>query len=285
MEAIGLDFSRPLALVLLLVLVPATVYLSRTSVALLRPRRRRLSLSLRIILLTLVVLALAGLGVARAAEKLSVVFLVDRSDSVSATERAAQAAYLQSAITGMKEGDTAGVVAFGADALVDRPPTGDKTPPDLASKPEPAYTNIADAIRLGLSILPSDSARRIVLLSDGKENLGSAEWAARLAGANGVPVDVVSLPSLSGPEVWLAGLTAPSSVREGEHVSLEVDVSATADTTATLTILMDGASITTQPVALVRGSNKFVQQLPPAVPGFHTYSATLDAPPGSDTRS
>lgn len=284
MEAIGLDFSRPLALLLLLVLVPATLYLSRTSVALLRPRRRRLSLSLRLILIALLVLALAGLGVARAADKLSVVFLVDRSDSVSATERAAQAAYLQSAISGMKEGDTAGVLAFGADALVDRPPSSDKTPPDLTSKPGPAYTNIADAIRLGLSILPSDSARRMVLLSDGKENLGSAEWAARLAGANGVPVDVVSLPSLSGPEVWLAGLSAPSSVREGEHVSLEVSVSATADTTATLTILMDGAPITTQPVALVRGSNKFVQQLSPAARGFHTYSATVDAPPGSDTR-
>ena len=124
----------------------------------------------------------------------------------------------------------------------------------------------------------------MALLSDGKENLGSAEWAARLAGANGVPVDVVSLPSLSGPEVWLAGLAAPSSVREGEHVSLEVSVSATADTTATLTILMDGAPITIQPVSLVRGSNKFVQQLPPAVRGFHTYSATVDAQPGSDTR-
>ncbi|MEP6774321.1 MAG: VWA domain-containing protein, partial [Chloroflexota bacterium] len=199
-------------------------------------------------------------------------------------ERAAQVAYLQSAISGMKEGDTAGVVAFGADALVDRPPTSDKTPPDLASKPQPAYTNIADAIRLGLSILPSDSARRMVLLSDGKENLGSAEWAARLAGANGVPVDVVSLPSQSGPEVWLAGLSAPSSVREGEHVSLEVSVSATTDITATLTILMDGASITTQAVALVRGSNTFVRQLPPATRGFHTYSAAVDAPPGSDTR-
>ena len=53
-----------------------------------------MSLSLRIILLTLLVLALAGLGVARAADKLSVVFLVDRSDSVSATQRAAQAAVL-----------------------------------------------------------------------------------------------------------------------------------------------------------------------------------------------
>ena len=191
---------------------------------------------------------------------------------------------MQFAISGMKEGDTAGVVAFAADALVDRPPASDKTPPDLASKPQPAYTNIADAIRLGLSILPSDSARQDRPSIRWERNLGSAEWAARLAGANGVPVDVVSLPSLTGPEVWLASLTAPSSVREGEHVSLEVNVSASADTTATLTILMDGAPITTQAVALVRGSNKFVQQLPPATRGFHTYSAAVDAPPGSDTR-
>ncbi|HST04396.1 MAG TPA: VWA domain-containing protein, partial [Chloroflexia bacterium] len=246
--------------------------------------RRRVSLALRILLITLLVLAVAGLGVARAADRLSVVFLVDRSDSVSATARAAQADYVQSAIADMKEGDSAGVVAFGADALVDRPPTTDKTPPDLASKPGPAYTNIADAIRLGLSILPSDSARRMVLLSDGKENLGSAEWAARLAGANGVPLDIISLSSLSGPEVWLDGLSAPASVREGEHVSLEVSVSASLDTTATLTILMDGAPITTQAVDLVSGSNKFVQQLPPAVRGFHTYSASVDAPVGADTR-
>jgi Mg-chelatase subunit ChlD len=284
MEAIGLDFSRPLALLLLVVLVPATIYLSRTSMALLRPRRRRLSLSLRILLITLLVLALAGTGIARASDNLSVVFLVDRSDSISAAQRAAQASYLRSAISSMPQGDTAGVVAFGADALVDRPPIHDKTPPDLASRPGPAYTNIADAIRLGLSILPSGSARRLVLLSDGKENLSSAEWAARLAAANGVPIDTLPLPSISGPEVWLDGLTAPASAREGEHVSLEVSVSATADTTATLTILADGTPVTTQSVALVRGSNKFVQQLPPTVPGFHTYSASVDAPPGSDTR-
>ena len=58
------------------------VYLSRTSMAMLRPRRRAFSLGLRVALITLLVLALAGTGVVRAADRLSVVFLLDRSDSV-----------------------------------------------------------------------------------------------------------------------------------------------------------------------------------------------------------
>ncbi len=284
MDAVGLSLARPLALLFLLALVPLAVYLSRTSMALMRPRRRRWSLALRIALITLLVLALSGLSVVRAADRLSVVFLVDRSDSISAEARALQAQYINSAIEGMKEGDAAGVVVFGADALVDRPVTTDHSPPDLVSKPIPTYSNVEDTIRLGLSILPSDTARRLVLLSDGKENLGSAEWAARLAAANGVPLDVVPLSSESGPEVWLDNLSAPSPVREGESVSLEVSVDSSTDTTTTLTLYEDGLPITSQAVTLVSGTNKFVQQLPPATRGFHTYSATVDSPQGADTR-
>ena len=284
MDAVGLGLARPFALLLLLLLVPAAVYLSRTSMALMRARRRRWSLALRIIIITLLVLALSGLGVVRAADRLSVVFLVDRSDSISAEARSLQADYVNTAIETMREGDSAGVVVFGAEALVDRPVTPETSPPDLVSRPVATYSNIEEAIRLGLSILPSDTARRLVLLSDGKENLGSAEWAGRLASANGVPLDVLPLASESGPEVWMDGLSAPSPVREGERVSLEISVASSTDTTATLTLLMDGLPLTTQTVSLVRGANTFVQQLPPATRGFHAYSATVDAPQEADTR-
>lgn len=215
---------------------------------------------------------------------MSVVFLVDRSDSVSSDGRLAQSQYINDAIGGMKEGDQAGVVAFGADALIDRPVSGETSPPDLASKPTETYSDIEEAIRLGLSILPSDTARRIVLLSDGKENIGNAEWAARLAAANGVPLDVIPLTQASGPEVWMDGLSAPSPVREGERVSLEVSIASSTDTTSTLTLYMDGTPIAAQQVSLVRGTNKFVQQLSPATRGFHTYYATVEAPQGADTR-
>lgn len=281
----GLSFSRPVALLLLLLLVPLTVYLSRTSLAFLRRGVRRWSLGLRLAIVALLVLSLAGTGIVRADQRLSVVYLLDRSDSVSADAQAQQAEYVSRAIADLREGDQAGVVVFGSDALVDRPVLPDKAAPDLASAPSTTYSNLADALRLGLAVAPGDTARRLVLLSDGRENLGSAEWAARLAGANGVPVDVVSLPSASGPEVWVESLRAPSPVRENERVSLQLGISSSVDTTATLLISVDGTALSTQEVRLVRGTNSYVQTLPPATRGFHTYSVQVVAPAGVDTRS
>ncbi|MDQ5823812.1 MAG: VWA domain-containing protein [Chloroflexota bacterium] len=281
----GLSFSRPLALLLLLLLVPLTVYLSRTSLAFLRRGARRWSLGLRLAIVVLLVLSLAGVGITRADQRLSVVYLLDRSDSVSAEAQAQQAAYVSQAISELREGDAAGVVVFGSEALVDRPVVPDKTIPDLASAPSTTYSNLAEALRLGLAVAPGDTARRMVLLSDGRENLGSAEWSARLAGANGVAIDVVPLPSASGPEVWVESLRAPSPVRENERVALQLGISSSVDTTATLLISVDGTPLSTQEIRLVRGTNSYVQNLPPAVRGFHTYSAQVVAPTGTDTRS
>lgn len=282
---VGFSFTRPWALLLLLLLVPLAVYLSRTSLALLRRNRRRFSLGLRTLIITLLVVALSGLEVVNASDRLSVVFLLDRSDSVSAAQKAQQEQYVAEALNKMGPGDGAGVVVFGADALVDRPVTSDKAPPDLASSPATTYSNLADAIRLGLAVAPADSARRLVLLSDGRENVGSAEWATRLAAANGVALDVVPLSSVAGPEVWVDGLLAPTTVRENERTSLQIAIRSSVDTTSTLTIFMDGSPINTQEVRLAKGANNFVQSLPPVPRGFHTYTAQVIPPGGTDTRS
>lgn len=269
---------------LLLVLAPVTVYLTRTSLAFLPRGARRWSLGLRLVIIALAVAALSGVGVVRADQRLSVVFLLDRSGSVSTQEQAAQTAYVREAVAALKPGDQAGVVAFGANALVDRPVLPDKTPPDLQSAPATTYTNIDDALRLGLAVAPADTSRRLVLLSDGRENLGNAEWAARMSAAGGVPIDIVPLPIESGPEVWVNSLKAPSPVRENERVSLEIGITSSTDTTATLLLSVDGNALGSQAVSLTRGANSFVQSLPPIAKGFHTYSAQLVVPPGADTR-
>lgn len=281
---VGLSFLRPEALLLLLLLVPLAIYLSRTGQSPLRPGVRRFSLGLRVALIVLLVLALSGVSVVRAADRLSVVFLVDHSDSIAAAQKALQAGYLRNAIAGMGDTDQAGVVVFGADALVDRPVLPDKSPPDLTSAPSTTFSNIGDAIRLGLASAPQDTARRLVLLSDGRENAGSAELSARLAAANGVPVDVVPLSSLKGPEIYLDGLSAPSTARENDQIPLQVRVQSSTDTTATLTLFMDGEALNTQSVSLTRGANSFVQDISRATKGFHTYTAQIVPQVGTDTR-
>lgn len=281
----GINFTRPESLALLLVLIPLAVYMARASMALLRRGARHLSLVLRLAIILLLVLSLSDVSLIHSADRLSVVFLLDRSDSVSADNRALQAQYVSQSIAGMKSNDSAGVVVFGSDALVDRPVLPDKTPPDLASAPASIYTNMADALRLGLAVAPADTARRLVLLSDGRENAGSAELAARLAAAHGIPVDVVPLSSKLGPEVWLDSLKAPSPVREGERVSLQMSISSSTDTTATLMLSMDGTALLSQPIGLIKGTNTFVQNLPPAVKGFHSYTSQIVPSQLADTRS
>lgn len=240
-------------------------------------------MGLRIAIITLLVLSLSGPGITTAINRLSVVFLLDHSASVGTEEQAQQVAFVHDAIDALGEDDSAGVVVFGADALVDRPVLPDKTLPDLASTPIRSYTNLAGAIRLGLAMMPAGTARRMVLLSDGRENLGDAEEATRLAAAHGVALDVVSLARESGPDVWVEGLKAPSPVRENERVSLQVSISSSTNTTSTLLLLMDGTPLATQEVNLTRGENTFVQDLPPVSRGFHQFEARVVPPAGSDT--
>jgi Mg-chelatase subunit ChlD len=278
----GLSLARPEALLLLVVLVLLAVYLSRTSMALLRRGRRRWSLGLRVAIITLLVFSLSGLEIITSTDRLSVVYLLDHSDSTGIVGEAQQAAFVRDALDKLRDGDEAGIVVFGGDALVDRPVLPDKTPPDLASAPLRGYTNLADAIRLGLAMMPGDTARRLVLLSDGRENLGDAEGAARLAAAHGVSLDVVSLARQGGPDVWVESLKAPSPVRENERVSLQISISSSTDTTSTLLLLMDGTPIGTQEVSLTRGDNTFVQDLPPAATGFHQFEARVISPAGVD---
>src|SRR5579859_3869551 len=194
-----MTFSNPLALLLLLS-IPYFAWLGWPRVAH-RRRRDLTSLSIRLVIVTLLVLGLAGLQTAQAADKLSVVFLIDESDSVDTATRADAEKYVRDAMAAMGPNDRAGVVVFGSNALIESPVSSVKDLGPITSVPVRLNTNIVQAIHLGLAMLPGDSARRLVILSDGGENLGSAIEAAKLAEATNVEIDVIPLTHQTGPEI------------------------------------------------------------------------------------
>ncbi|MDT8305653.1 MAG: vWA domain-containing protein, partial [Anaerolineae bacterium] len=190
-------FSTPLALLLLLTL-PYFVWLARPRLA--RARWRDLgSVAVRLLILLLLTLSLAGAQMVRAADELAVVFLVDASDSMSAEQLAAAESYVQEAVASMGRTDQAGVVLFGANALVERPLSGLAELAPFRSAPLRLQTDMAGAIRLGMALFPAGSARRLVILSDGVATSGDTLQAARLAAAAGITIDYVPL-TRSGAE-------------------------------------------------------------------------------------
>src|SRR4051812_21251829 len=115
---LGINFTQPWGL-LALALVPLAWLIGRHSVAALPRGRRRASHVVRSLLIGLLALALAGMQIIQAVDTLSVVFLLDRSDSISPAQQTAGAEFVRQAIAGMTDKDRAGVIAFGADALVE----------------------------------------------------------------------------------------------------------------------------------------------------------------------
>lgn len=272
-----MTFSFPLALLLLL-LIPLVIYIGRPRVTF-RRGRDLASLILRVTIFTLLILALAGAQAAQAADKLAVVFLVDMSDSVGGTDR--QVEFIREALQAMRPDDEAAVVAFGANALVERPMSSVREITPIRSTPLTGNTDLQEAISLGLALFPSDAAKRIVILSDGLQTVGDAEIAARRAAATGVQISFVPLTRDRAPEVLLNDVRVPTSVGAGQLFDLSLTVTAEAATPAAITVFAGGAIIHREDVSLRAGVNHFALTLQSGESGFRDFRVQVD-PVGSD---
>ena len=241
------------------------------------PARRRItSLVLRLALVGCLVLSLAGIRLALPSDRLSVVFLLDASASMLDATSGQLVDWARASVRDMPEGDTAGVVVFGANALVDRLPSelDELAPP--ASRPVAGASDVAGAVRLAAAILPAGTQQRMVLLSDGNDTSGEAADAIAAAAARGIRLDVVTPADATAAEVLLDALDAPSGARVGETIDLVARVRSTIATGATLRLLADGATVATRELDLEPGVTTIPFSVTAGDSGFHVFRAVIE---------
>lgn len=275
------SFVQPQHLWLLLLLIPLIGLALAYPDALRRrtaPWRFWLSLGLRTLIFGALVFALAGAQWVRKAPATTTVFVIDSSDSVSPNARAQAEQYVKDALTTMASGDRAAVIVFGTEPLVERAPSDSQQLVRLVVAPPSNYTDIERALQLALAVLPSETRKRVVLLSDGGENRGRALDAAAVARAAGVPIETVSL--LGPPpadDVILEAIEAPANVRESQAIRITIQAQASNATTARLRLLLDRQVVLDTMVDLVAGSNRIPVTVPAPPTGFHAWEARLEA--------
>lgn len=267
-------FTVPLALLLLGVIL-VFVYLGWPARGYGR-WRETLSLALRVVIALCLVLALAGLELVRASSDLAVVFLLDRSDSLSPAAQAEAVELVRQAMAGMRADDQAAVVAFGADALVERPMRPGSELGEITSAPLTTGTDLAKAIRLGLALFPPQTARRMVLISDGAATQGNASAAAQLAAAGGVQILALPLASEPEAEVRLTAVETPERLRVGDNFSLNLTIEASAATTAAVRVLAGDEVVYQGEHTLQRGEQSFSLPLTAGETGFIRYRVQIE---------
>ncbi len=240
----------------LLLLVPLSIALGLTGKSKINRARLWSALIARTILMAAIILALSGIQLRLRSNLLTTVFILDASDSIPPAEQSRGESIISQSIQAMPTGDKAAVVVFGEDALVERLASDDRFLTGLASTPITLRTNIAGAMQLAQAILPGEGAKRLVLFSDGRENLGEAVEQAELAASQDIELLYVPLGGPEGEvEVLIDNLTVPAEVRQGEDFSLTASIQSSAPVNATLRVFENDNLVQSREIRLQTGSN------------------------------
>src|SRR5205823_7394018 len=101
-------------------------------------------------------------------------------------------------------------------------------------------TDLEYAIRDGAASLPAGMVPRLLLVSDGNENLGSVARAIWQAQQLGVPIDTVALSGRPKPGLVLESVAFPSQVFSNKRFPIEVTLASPPAAKANVAMMAEG---------------------------------------------
>ena len=116
----------------------------------------------------------------------------------------------------MKNEDQAGLIVFGKQPSLETSLLNNFESAIIRSDVNPNYTNIYEALQLAIGKFPQQGNNKIVVFSDGNENIQRSEDMANLAGSLGVEIYPVPMMTwFDKNETFIQSLETPP------HVALE----------------------------------------------------------------
>ncbi|MFO0836914.1 MAG: VWA domain-containing protein [Phycisphaerae bacterium] len=275
----------------LLAVVPLVILVARRSLAGLGPIRQPLAVALRCGVIALLALALAGPERVRVTDDQTAVFVLDHSASVPRDQQQAAFNFVKRAAREIRPGkDRVALMTFDGAPTVEQLASDGLRVDRLGAGSKPYQTNLAGALRMAMALFPPDTARRVVLLSDGNENIGQALEDADAYAAAGVPIDVTPLRYEHQKEMLIERLTAPASAKLDETVNLGLIIRSQSPASARVLLYQNDQLVDLDPssaqagypVTLDAGHNRFTIPVPLRQPGAHRFRAVLEPERAAD---
>jgi len=222
-----------------------------------RRSARRQALGLKTAAFVCIVLALSGPRVVVYQTKVALAVLADTSASVSPEDLARESAIANAVERGAGRHWTRLIPFARATRMV-----------SLEEKSKDGWqlrhtagaagrgTDLENAIRDGAAALPAGMVPRLLLISDGNENLGSVARAIWQARQLGLPIDTVALAGRPKPGLRLESVTVPGQVFSGERFPIDVAVEAPGAAHARVELTAEGKTIGASDVQLAAGMNR-----------------------------
>lgn len=265
----GLEMERYWALLLIPAGILAVWLIDRRYSLRKATLKRRVTRGMRILLLTVLALAIVGPSVLLASGETARWVLLDASDSAKSQRAAAESRVAQQ-LASLPKGETAGVIAFGANAMVETPLGSSPNFTGLHTQISGEKSDLDYALRLAAALTPS-GAGGITVVADSRAKVSQAT--AEMLRSQGVKVDALVLSSAQGADAQVSELIAPAELRQGQSIPLTAVLDANEDMTGTLVLYQNGEATATREVTLKKGENRFAFSDTAAKTGVVTYEA------------
>src|SRR6266849_10898946 len=222
-----------------------------------RNSARRAALCLKAAGLAAVLIALAEPRVETYESKVAAGIMVDTSASLTAQDLA-RASEISAQIEAARGSRWSRVIPFARSARNVGPAEHDGSwKLQYTSGDAGRATNLEAALRDGAASLPAGLVPRLVLISDGNENLGSVVRGAWQARELGIPIDTFPLAGRPKPNLRLESMSLPAQVFSGERFPIDISLSSPKRATANVEIAAEGKPLGSSRVEIEPGLNHF----------------------------
>jgi Mg-chelatase subunit ChlD len=244
-----MSFDHPWLLLLVLFPVGWAVWEWRES-------SRRLALILKASAFALIALALAGPRLTVFQSKVAVLVLADTSASIPPEDLRRESA-ISNEVERVRGRHWTKVVPFARSTRMLAAQERGKQGLQLAHTAGEAGrgTDLETAIRDGVAALPSGMVPRLLLISDGNENLGSVARGMWQASQLSVPVDTIALGGKPRPGLRLESVSIPGQVFNGERFAIDVGLESPRAAEAQVELTAEGKVIGSSQASLGAGMN------------------------------
>lgn len=279
----AINILRPYVLVLIPIFIFFIIYTSK-KLKRMYYIRRRLILILRNTVFILLVLAMAGVSIGFDARNTTTIFVADSSYSMESYKLNGEA-FINNALERKPSRDYAGVISFGKDSQIEAFPSREHGVLAIENEPDGSYTNMESGLTAAISLLSNSTKKRIVLITDGKENTGNSLKLAPTIRKMGIDFKVYKVESQYKNEVALENISLPKNMNIGEEFSIIVTINSNINTRAKLTVFNGREKAFEDMVELQSGSNKFVFRDKASGGGLRNYRAVIEPDVDSLTKN
>lgn len=270
-----ISFERPLFLLLIPVVIGLLIFSMRYMIA--QNKKTKIGqIVVRSVLACALILALAQISIKWVGRDVTTIFLVDVSDSVK-EQREEVIQFVNEAVENKGKNDYVGVIAFGSDTRVEQFISQDISFSEFQTDVTTEATDLEEAVNIALAEMPEDSAKRIVLITDGNENEGSIKNTASVVVAAGCDFEVKKLEENMANEVYVSDLSIPEEAGIGENFNINVEVESNVAGKAVVSLYSGRTLKAQQSVVLQEGTNRFVFTDTQTDEGLKTYRVTVEA--------